>query len=222
MTTNNFTLSLATEILESNKDDDFKVDFNPLWEWCGYSRKDSAKRTLDNNFELDFDFHIIVEPTTTGIQANPRQTIMLTVDAAKEFAMLAQTSQGKQVRKYFIQAEKALRASIKPQTYIEALEAHLESEKEKERLRQKNKSLAQAVDELNSYSSIIRIAKLNKVSENMFKWQSLKSATKKLGLKIKKTQCPRFGTKNLYPHEAWLDIYPWIKLPENPSNLAVY
>ena len=46
-----------------------------------------------------------------------------------------------------------------PQTYIEALKALVAAEEEKERLAHDNNRLKEVVDELFSYSSIIRIAK---------------------------------------------------------------
>lgn len=83
-----FDITTATDLLQAS--DDFPVNFDDLWVWCGYSNKENAKKRLLRNFELDFDFLQMDEPTTTGIQANPKQIIKLTVDAAKEFTMLAQ------------------------------------------------------------------------------------------------------------------------------------
>lgn len=119
-----------------------------------------------------------------------------------------------------------------PQTYLEALKALVESEEEKERLKaqtelqaaeideleEDNERLAELTDELFNYSSIIRVAKLNGVSEKSFKWRTLKAATKIAKLEVRRVPCPRFGEKLLYPHEAWTIAYPEAKLPENPSS----
>jgi anti-repressor protein len=64
----------------------------------------------------------------------PRVDYLLTVDTAKEIAMVSNTENGKKARKYFIESEKKLKTlavQALPSTYIEALEAHLQSEKEK-------------------------------------------------------------------------------------------
>lgn len=76
---------------------------------------------------------------------------------------------------------------------------------------------AEVIDELFDYSSIIRIAKYNGCDEKAFSWHKLKSASITLGTDIKKVPCPRFGTKNLYSHDAWRLAYPVYKLPETTT-----
>jgi hypothetical protein len=118
-----------------------------------------------------------------------------------------------------------------PQTYLQALKALVEAEEEKERLQQANEllteevkileqtanQLSEIVDELFDHSSIIRIAKFNGVSEKLFSWHKLKAASNKLGLEVKKAPCPRYGTKNLYHHDAWRLAYPDARLPETTT-----
>ena len=111
-----------------------------------------------------------------------------------------------------------------PQTYLEALKALVASEErlmlaqaEVEVLEEANQALSEAVDELYNYSSIIRIAKFNGISEERFKWHRLKTVSAQLGLEIKKVPCARFGTKNLYSHDAWRVAYPHVNLPETTT-----
>lgn len=108
-----------------------------------------------------------------------------------------------------------------PKTFIEALEALLASEKEKvmlaaenQQLREEVTELSTQVDELFEYSSIVRVAKFNNVSEKRFDWRKLKAASTVKELEIKQVPCPRFGTKNLYSHDAWRYCYPDAALPE--------
>ena len=122
-----------------------------------------------------------------------------------------------------------------PQTYLEALKALVAAEEEKERLRRETEALseenkelmgeveelAEVCDELFDYSSIIRIAKFNHISETEFNWRILKKISTALNLEIKKVPCPRFVSKNLYHHRVWLAAYPWAKLPEI-THLTVY
>ncbi len=118
-----------------------------------------------------------------------------------------------------------------PKTYAEALlEAGRlakeleEAEKERELLmlqnqdlEEENELLSEAVDELFDYSSIIRIAKFNNVSEKCFSWRKLKAVSTQLRVEIKKVPCPRFQTKNLYSHDAWRVAYPGFRLPETTT-----
>jgi hypothetical protein len=82
---------------------------------------------------------------------------------------------------------------------------------------QQNEQLSEAVDELFNYSSIVRVAKFNGISETRFKWHRLKTVSNQMGLEIKKVPCPRFVEKNLYSHDAWRVAYPGIALPETTT-----
>jgi KilA-N domain len=117
-----------------------------------------------------------------------------------------------------------IRKAKEPQTeiervraYLAALEAKAELEIINSQLTEENQQLSEAVDELFSYSSIIRIAKFNKCDEKLFNWRLLKNASKNSGLEIKRVPCPRFGEKLLYPHDAWRLAYPAFNLPETTT-----
>lgn len=63
----------------------------------------------------------------------------LSLDLAKNIAMLERNEKGSQIRKYFIACEKQLKAQTPrlPQTYLEALESLVESEKRNQALQAK-------------------------------------------------------------------------------------
>lgn len=111
-----------------------------------------------------------------------------------------------------------------PKTYSQALLEAAKLAEENERLEaqnilleQQNEQLSEAVDELFNYSSIVRVAKFNGISETQFKWHRLKAVSNQMGLEIKKVPCPRFVEKNLYSHDAWRVAYPGIALPETTT-----
>jgi hypothetical protein len=111
-----------------------------------------------------------------------------------------------------------------PTDFLSALKALVQSEEQKlllqatnEQLERENHVLSEAVDDLFEYSSVVRIAKFNNCSENVFKWRSLKAASEITKREIKKVPCPRFGEKNLYHHDAWRYVYPDMKLPETTT-----
>ena len=105
MTDINFSLNLAQQLV--NSVDTFPVDFDLLWKWCGYGAKKDAKVMLVKNFEKGLEFS--GEFPKNALAGRPSELIKLTTNCAKEFALLAQTENGKKVRQYFIEAEKELK-----------------------------------------------------------------------------------------------------------------
>ena len=97
-----------------------------------------------------------------------------------------------QLAGYQVKSDAVSPSPALPQTYIQALKCLLESEEEKERLRVQNELQSAEIDDLEAdvkkfsdladesftHSSIIRIAKLNRVSEKVYQWRKLKAATK--------------------------------------------
>jgi phage anti-repressor protein len=188
---NTFSLVLAQEYVDS--DEQFPVNFDDAWQWLGYSSKQKAKNKLSNNFDEEIDYLTKWVKTTQG--GRPSEYICLTIECFKSLGMMAGTEQGKIVRKYFLECEKT--AQIKqvqtPQTYLEALKALVATEEAKQILEaenallaEQNHQLSEAVDELFDYSSIVRVAKFNNVSETNFKWQRLKAVSLKMKEEIKK------------------------------------
>lgn len=111
-----------------------------------------------------------------------------------------------------------------PQTYLEALKALVATEEEKQilllenqQLQKENLQLAEAVDDLFSYSSILRVAKFNNVHESKFSYHRLKAVSIQLGIEPKRVPCPRYEYKLLYHHDAWRYAYPDYRLPETTT-----
>ncbi len=111
-----------------------------------------------------------------------------------------------------------------PQSYKEALKALVAEVEAKEKLEaenalleQENHQLSEALDELFDYSSIVRVAKFNKVRESNFSWRSLKAVSVQMGIEIKKVPDARYEFKNLYSHDVWRVAYPGVKLPETTT-----
>ena len=229
-----FSIELAQQLVNSTSD--FPVNFNLSWEWIGYSKKGNAKQSLLNTgFIENVDFLIEKKPTTTGFSGirggDVNENIYLTIECLKMWAMMAKTEQGKQVRLYFLECEKVAKQkaiNATPQTYIEALKALVVVEEAKEQLTLQNSILesqvsdleadnerqSEIIDEVYNYSSIIRVAKFNKVNEKMYSWRKLKATSEVLGTDILQAPCQRYGTKNLYFHETWKVAYPEAQLPE--------
>ena len=92
-----------------------------------------------------------------------------------------------------------------PQTYKEALIELVATIEAKEKLEIENKQLGTTVnnlqtclDDLLEWVSILKVAKLNNISEKTFNWRDLKRVSNENGYLIKKAQSPRYGFQNLY------------------------
>ena len=79
-------------------------------------------RIADFGFIDGQDFLTILSKTPNG--GRPSREYHITLDMAKELAMVERTEKGKQARQYFIECERKLRetqAKLAPKTYVEAL-----------------------------------------------------------------------------------------------------
>ena len=124
-----FDLTIAQSLYDSN--DRFPVDFDEAWKWCGYTRKHNALRKLLNGrFSESFDFEVtpIGVPSDTEFQpATPQAKYYLTVDCFKFFGMMAETSEGDQIRRYFLQCEKSHKESAQTIATLQSQLADLQS-----------------------------------------------------------------------------------------------
>lgn len=88
------------------------VSGRDLHDFLGVSEKytDWFKRMADYGFSETEDFILVSEKRATNNPKNPLTTVMdhnITIEMAKELAMLQRTEKGKQARQYFIELEKA-------------------------------------------------------------------------------------------------------------------
>ena len=102
---------------------DFVVDFDSVWKWVGFSRKDPGKRLLEKNFTIDIDYQIkktapqvggAVLETVNGGQN--KETILLTVNAFKKFCLKANTKKADEIHDYYIKLENLLQETINEET----------------------------------------------------------------------------------------------------------
>lgn len=103
---------------------------------------DWTKRMLGYGFDENIDYEAVsvFRHHPNGIGGTTVKDYALTLDCAKEIAMLQRSEKGKTARQYFIECEKQLRSGkfALPTTYKEALQSLLEEVEAKERLQAQN------------------------------------------------------------------------------------
>jgi len=227
---------IKIEVIEQKQ----RVGGRELYEFLGYE-KAHWKRWYQKNI-LNNDFAIEKEDYrgfTLMVNGNETMEFQFSIDFAKKLSMMARTEKGEEARKYFIECEKKLKASL-PTTYIEALQALIVKEQEKEQLQiernevirtkawigdkkvatalntasQKSKEvkkLKNYIGECEDYATILAVERIYK--EGDFKWRELKKYCTANELEVKTAPDKRFGKVKSYPAKAWLDLY-YIDLSE--------
>lgn len=160
---NTFSQDLAVTLV--NSDDQFPVNFDDAWQWLGYATKQKAKNKLLNNFEqgLDFNLNQMVKVQNEGsrVVSRPYEQIMLTVECLKSLGMMAGTSQGREIRKYFLECERTVKKVVPAQSErIRELELEVELAKqcvEAEKLRNRGRELDGSLVTLHGASVVLAL-----------------------------------------------------------------
>lgn len=174
--------------------------------------KDWILRMLDYGFEQDKDFSSFLSESTGG---RPSKEFALTIDTAKEIAMIQRNEKGKEARRYFIEVEKLAKESYKPKTQIDLIietakivrEQELRLIKHEERLTELEAKTTTRPD----YFTIAGYGNLNGMSVNITIASKLgREASKKcnqLGIETDETFDPRFGKVKMYPKNVLVDVF---------------
>jgi hypothetical protein len=99
----------------------FPIEYDKVWPWLGYSRKDSAKRILEREFKQNEDYSISAcRPSErNGPRGGaPRHCIMLSKLCFKLLCLSCGTGKAKMLHKYYVDIETAY-AADHPESKIE-------------------------------------------------------------------------------------------------------
>jgi len=128
--------------VEHNKENQQITSARALWEWLGVETRFDMwfkRRVEEYGFEEGTDFCTILRKSQGG---RPSTDFAIKLGMAKELSMAEKTEKGKATRKYFLKCEEKAKEGIQqalPTTYLEALEALVKSEKEKQQMAIENK-----------------------------------------------------------------------------------
>ena len=84
---------------------DFVIDLMDVWKWCGFGRKEEAKRLLVKFFKEDVDYKVFRSTAENPKGGRPREDILMTVNTFKRFCLKARTSKADEIHDYFIGLE---------------------------------------------------------------------------------------------------------------------
>jgi len=115
--------------LNYNSKTDFVIDFDTIWKWLGFSRKDPAKVVLLKHFIIDIDYKIItnelceteVAPEVAGAGISTKnlggggqnkEKILMTINTFKKLCLKSNTVKADEIHDYFIKLEELTQETI--------------------------------------------------------------------------------------------------------------
>lgn len=103
--------------LNYDKNMDFVVDLDNVWNWLGFQQKQHAKTMIEKNFKLDIDYKNLTNvPKIKMNGGQNKQIIMLTVRCFKSLCLKAQTKKASEIHEYYMKMEEVLHQVVEEET----------------------------------------------------------------------------------------------------------
>jgi hypothetical protein len=105
--------------LNYDKNMDFVVDLDNVWNWLGFQQKQHAKTMIEKNFKLDIDYKNLTNLDAPKVKMNGgqnKQIIMLTVRCFKSLCLKAQTKKASEIHEYYMKMEEVLHQIVEEET----------------------------------------------------------------------------------------------------------
>jgi hypothetical protein len=128
--------------LNYDKNLDFVVDLDNVWNWLGFASKFVSLRTLEKHFKIDVDYKNLTALDAPKIKINGghnKQIIMLTVRCFKSLCLKAQTKKASEIHEYYMKMEEVLHQIVEEET-----------DELKQQLEQKNAVIQAVIQEKDS------------------------------------------------------------------------
>ena len=108
--------------LNYDKNLDFVVDLDNVWNWLGFNQKVKAVSLLEKNFKIDVDYKNLA-PELSGASLEKekhggqnKQTILLTIKCFKSLCLKAQTKKASEIHEYYMKMEETLHQIVEEET----------------------------------------------------------------------------------------------------------
>lgn len=119
--------------LNYDQNKDFVVDFEFVWKWCGFTRKDSGKKLLEKHFtkDIDYIFKNFIPPDggksiddiihtennyNDNLVGRPADNIYLTINTFKKFCLKSGTKKADDIHNYYIKLENLIQQTLDEET----------------------------------------------------------------------------------------------------------
>ena len=188
--------------------------------FADWVREQISRASLEG--DADYTVEQIFPKIRNNSRGRPRQEYFLTLDAAKHISMMSNTSRGKEARKYFIEAEKRLRATSKPMSQLEILvqsaQQLLEVEKRQALMDAKLKDIEAKVQEVKAiadhtedYATVrgfFVLVKARRVTRETAKLIGIAAAKrcKEQGIAVDRIDDLKWGKINAYPKDILAEV----------------
>lgn len=187
------------------------VSARDLYEYLDLGRDFTTwfKKMTGYGFEEGLDFTPVWGESTGG---RPSVDYALTLDCAKEIAMIQRTEKGKQARQYFIECEKQLN---KPMDFYEMMFMNLNRLKEQEvrvkAIESEVQHIKASIQTRPDYFTVVGFATYKGISINLQIASSIgrkaSHECKVRGIPMDKIPDPRFGVVRLYPRDILEEVF---------------
>ena len=103
--------------LNYDKNMDFVVDLDNVWNWLGFQQKYNAIRMIEKYFKIDVDYkNVDPQETLKSHGGHNKQIIMLTVRCFKSLCLKAQTKKASEIHEYYMKMEEVLHQIVEEET----------------------------------------------------------------------------------------------------------
>ena len=111
--------------LNYDKNNDFVVDIDNVWEWLGFNQKVKAVLLLEKKFKSEIDYKFITEDDNSLLckpdkqgkwGGHNKQKIFLTVKCFKSLCLKAQTKKASEIHDYYLKLEELLQEIVEEET----------------------------------------------------------------------------------------------------------